>query len=81
MINDLKVELLLKQGIDLEISLKALAEIVRLGTDPIFGARPLQRKINEIIKAEIANLILANKISRGQKIFIDCEENFEFQII
>jgi len=81
MINDLKAELLLKHGIDLEISLKALAEIVRLGTDPIFGARPLQRRINEIIKAELANLILANKISRGQKIFIDFEENFKFQII
>lgn len=80
MINDLKAEVLLKQGIDLEVSLKALKEIVRLGTDPIYGARPLQRKINEIIKSEIANLILANKLSRGKKIFVDFEENFKFQI-
>jgi ATP-dependent Clp protease ATP-binding subunit ClpC len=81
MINDFKTELLLKHGIGLEISLKALEEIVRLGTDPIFGARPLQRKIEEIIKAEIANLILANKINRGQKVSIDYSENFQFQII
>jgi ATP-dependent Clp protease ATP-binding subunit ClpC len=78
LINDLKAELLLKQGIDLEVSQKALEEIVRLGTDPIFGARPLNRKINEIIRSEIANLILANKLSRGNKIFVDFDKEFNF---
>ena len=80
MINDLKAEVLLKHGVDLEITPSALKEIVRLGTDPIFGARPLQRKINEIIKSELANLILANKLSRGNKVVIDFEENFKFNI-
>lgn len=80
MINDLKGDILLKHGVDLEISLAALKKIVSLGTDPIFGARPLQRKINEIIKSEIANLILANKVSRGNKIFIDFNEEFKFVI-
>jgi ATP-dependent Clp protease ATP-binding subunit ClpC len=80
LINDLKAELLLKQGIDLEVSQKALEEIVRLGTDPIFGARPLNRKINEIIRSEIANLILANKLSRGNKIFIDFDQEFKFSL-
>jgi len=80
LINDLKAELLLKHGIDLKISDRAVAEIVRLGTDPIFGARPLNRKINEIIRAEIANLILANKLSRGNKILIDFNQEFKFSI-
>jgi ATP-dependent Clp protease ATP-binding subunit ClpC len=80
MIDDLKAELLLKHGIDLEVSQKALEEIVRLGTDPIFGARPLNRKINEIIKSEIANLILANKLSRGNKIFVDFDQEFKFSL-
>jgi ATP-dependent Clp protease ATP-binding subunit ClpC len=80
LINDLKAELLLKQGIDLEVSQKALEEIVRLGTDPIFGARPLNRKINEIIRSEIANLILANKLSRGNKIFVDFDQEFKFSL-
>jgi len=78
MLDDLKSELLLKHGIDLEISAKALEEIVRLGTDPIFGARPLNRKINEIIRSEIANLMLANKLSRGNKIFVDFDQEFKF---
>ncbi len=81
MINDLKTDVLLKHGIDLEISETALKEIVRLGTDPIYGARPLKRKIEEIIKGEIANLLLSNKISRGQKIFVDFETEFIFRIV
>jgi ATP-dependent Clp protease ATP-binding subunit ClpC len=80
MIDDLKAELLLKHGIDLEVSQKALEEIVRLGTDPIFGARPLNRKIDEIIRSEIANLILANKLSRGNKIFVDFDQEFKFSL-
>ena len=78
MLGDLKAELLLKHGVDLEVSVKALEEIVRLGTDPIFGARPLNRKINEIIRSEIANLMLANKLSRGNKIFVDFDQEFKF---
>ncbi len=81
MIDDLRAEVLLKHGFNLEVSEKALKEIVHLGTDPIYGARPLKRKIEEIIKNEIANLILANKISRGNKIFVDFEETFNFQIL
>ncbi len=80
MIKDLQAEILLKHGVDLIISLPALKEIVRLGTDPIYGARPLQRKINEIIRSEIANLILANKLSRGNKIIINFDQNFDFKV-
>ncbi len=81
LIKDLQAEVLLKHGIDLNVSEKALKEIVRLGTDPIFGARPLKRKIDEILKSEIANLILANKLNRGQKIFVDFDQEFKFLVI
>lgn len=80
MINDLKAEILLKHGIDLSVSEQALKEIVRLGTDPVYGARPLLRKINEIIKSELANLILANKLKRGNKVKISFKEKFDFQL-
>lgn len=80
MIDDLKNDVLLKHGVSLELSETALKEIVRLGTDPIYGARPLKRKIEEIIKNEIANLILAERISRGNKIFIDFDNIFKFTI-
>ena len=80
LIKDLAVEVLLKHGIEISVSENALKEIVRLGTDPIYGARPLKRKIDEIIKNELANLILANKISRGNKISIDFDKEFKFII-
>jgi ATP-dependent Clp protease ATP-binding subunit ClpE len=81
LIEDLKSELLLEHGISLEITDKAKEELVKLGTDPIFGARPLNRKINEILKSEIANFILADKIKRGNKILVDYKNNFEFIVI
>jgi ATP-dependent Clp protease ATP-binding subunit ClpC len=80
MINELRNDILLKHGIDLELSERALKEIVHLGTDPIYGARPLKRKIEEIIKNEIANLILAERVSRGNKIFVDFDNIFKFII-
>lgn len=79
-LNDFKNDLVLKHGIDLEVSENALKEIVKLGTDPIYGARPLKRKIDEILKSEIANIILGEKIKRGQKIYVDFKENFVFEV-
>jgi ATP-dependent Clp protease ATP-binding subunit ClpC len=80
MVEELKAEILLKHGIDLNVSNSALKEIVRLGVDPIYGARPLLRKIDEIIKSEIANLILANKLKRGDKISVNFNTQFQFNI-
>ncbi|MCS7200624.1 MAG: AAA family ATPase [Patescibacteria group bacterium] len=81
MIGDFKAEILLKHGIDLNVSEVALREIVRLGTDPIYGARPLLRKIDQIVKTEIANLILANKLKRGDRIDVDFSNNqFNFLV-
>ncbi|MER3570318.1 MAG: hypothetical protein C4348_01810 [Patescibacteria group bacterium] len=79
--NDLKTELLMKHGIELEISEKALEEIVKRGTDPIFGARPLKRKIEEIVKARLAEMILKEEIKRGMKVFIDFEDDFQFKVL
>ncbi|GIW65140.1 MAG: hypothetical protein KatS3mg093_119 [Candidatus Parcubacteria bacterium] len=80
MIDELKAEIVLKHGVDLTVSISALKELVRLGTDPVYGARPLLRKIDELIKSEIANLILANKLKRGNKINVDFNNQFQFYI-
>lgn len=81
MLNDLKTEVLLKHGIDMEIDNLAIEELVKRGTDPIFGARPLKRKIDELIKNKLADLILQEKIRRGDKLKITYNNDFEFQIL
>lgn len=53
------------QGIILTFSEAAVKEIARLGYDPAFGARPLQRVIEEKLRAPLAEKILKKEIRRG----------------
>jgi len=45
----------------LDISSEALAEIARAGFDPVFGARPLKRAIQQRIENPLAKLILEGR--------------------
>ncbi|OZI71174.1 ATP-dependent chaperone ClpB [Bordetella genomosp. 12] len=51
-------ERLEKQEMQLEVTDAALAEIARVGFDPVFGARPLKRAIQQQIENPVAKLIL-----------------------
>jgi len=56
------------QGIILDFDPAAIAEIMKLGYDPAFGARPLRRVIEEKIRAPLAEAILARKIQKDAKV-------------
>jgi ATPases with chaperone activity, ATP-binding subunit len=45
----------------LDVSSEALAEIAREGFDPVFGARPLKRAIQQRIENPLAKLILEGR--------------------
>ena len=45
----------------LDVSSEALAEIARAGFDPVFGARPLKRAIQQRIENPLAKLILEGR--------------------
>jgi ATP-dependent Clp protease ATP-binding subunit ClpB len=47
-----------KQEMRLDISDTALAELARAGFDPVFGARPLKRAIQQKVENPVAKLIL-----------------------
>ena len=47
-----------KQEMRLDISDTALAELARTGFDPVFGARPLKRAIQQKVENPVAKLIL-----------------------
>ncbi len=47
-----------KQEMRLDISDAALAELARTGFDPVFGARPLKRAIQQKVENPVAKLIL-----------------------
>jgi ATP-dependent Clp protease ATP-binding subunit ClpB len=68
-----------KAGIMLECSDAALDEIARLGYDPIYGARPLKRVIQQQLQNELARELLAGRFPEGSNVRIDfVQDGFTF---
>lgn len=62
---------LLQKGIHLEITPAALEELATSGFDPLFGARPMRRVIQEQIDDALAKYLLSGKISRRDVVVFD----------
>ena len=71
---------LAQMDMELDVSPEALAELAKVGFDPVFGARPLKRAIQQRIENPVAKLILQGKF--GPKdvvpVQVDAEGNFQF---
>ena len=55
-------------GFELEVSDKALELIAQVGFDPVYGARPLKRAIQQSVENPLAKAILAGKVNPDKKI-------------
>jgi len=62
---------LAQQDMALEVSASALAELARGGFDPVFGARPLKRAIQQNLENPIAKLILQGKFGPKDVVPVD----------
>jgi ATP-dependent Clp protease ATP-binding subunit ClpB len=45
-----------------------------VGFDPVFGARPLKRAIQQYVENPLAQAILANKIDANSTLLLDCQD-------
>ena len=52
---------LLKMDLTLEVSEPAIAELAKVGFDPVFGARPLKRAIQQRIENPLSKLLLEGR--------------------
>ncbi|MFN3298388.1 hypothetical protein, partial [Caldimonas sp.] len=66
-----------KMDMRLEVSPEALAELAKVGFDPVFGARPLKRAIQHRIENPVARLILEGRFGPKDVIPVGVE-NGEF---
>ncbi|MDZ7591207.1 MAG: ATP-dependent chaperone ClpB [Rubrivivax sp.] len=66
-----------KLEMKLDVSPAALAELAKVGFDPVFGARPLKRAIQQRIENPVSKLILQGKFGPKSVIPVDLE-NGEF---
>jgi ATP-dependent Clp protease ATP-binding subunit ClpB len=60
-----------EQRIELELSDPAREFLVERGYDPVYGARPLKRAIQEYLLNPLAQEILAGRVLPGSRVFVD----------
>jgi ATP-dependent Clp protease ATP-binding subunit ClpB len=72
---------LAEMNIELELTDYALEQLGIMGYDPVFGARPVKRIIQQKIENNLANLILAKKIIPNSKVTIEfSNDEFKFTV-
>ncbi len=68
-----------KMDMKLDVSPEALAEIAKVGFDPVFGARPLKRAIQQRIENPVARLVLEGRFGPKDVVPVDFKDGeFEF---
>ena len=72
---DLLNRRLADNGLSVSLSGPALDQLARAGFDPVYGARPLRRAIQEQIENPLAREVLAGNFPPGTAIAIDLGEN------
>jgi ATP-dependent Clp protease ATP-binding subunit ClpA len=77
-VNELN-ELLSDKAIRIRLTESAADYLSEIGYDPKMGARPLARKINDLIKVPLSKKILFENIPRLSTIVVDCaDKTFSF---
>lgn len=76
-INELN-ELLSERAVRVRLTEAAVEELARVGYDSKMGARPLARKINDLIKVPLSKKILFEQVNPNSVIEIDYQDSFTF---
>lgn len=64
-----------QHNISVELSKQAVDFIAKAGFDPIYGARPLKRAVQQYLENPLAQDILRGKFMPGDKIKVSCKDN------
>jgi ATP-dependent Clp protease ATP-binding subunit ClpB len=67
------IERLAHMDLSMEVSKAALAELAKVGFDPIFGARPLKRAIQQRIENPLSKLLLEGKFGPKDTIAVSVD--------
>jgi ATP-dependent Clp protease ATP-binding subunit ClpB len=72
---DQLIQKMAKQQIDISFTDDAIIEIGKLGYDPVYGARPIRRAIQNYIEDLLADKLLANELLPNIHYVIDFQDN------
>jgi ATP-dependent Clp protease ATP-binding subunit ClpA len=68
-------DLLSDRGVEVVPTESLIDHIIATGVDPKMGARPLSRKVNDLIKLPLSKKLLFEEIPTGQKLLLDWVNN------
>ncbi len=66
-LNDLLVKLK-EKGYLVDLSPELISELAKRGYDPVLGARPLRRLIQDTLESNLSKMILEDKLKKGEKL-------------
>lgn len=78
-LNDVSIGLI-EKGITLEVTDRAKEWLAEKGYDPLFGARPVRRLIQDSIEDKLSDYLLAGELSPGDTAVIDINDEDETTI-
>ena len=62
---------LAERRLTIELTPEARRYLVRVGYDPVYGARPLKRAIQKHLETPLALLLVGGKVRDGEKVTVD----------
>jgi ATP-dependent Clp protease ATP-binding subunit ClpB len=65
---------LVDRRISLDVSDSAKRHLVKVGYDPIYGARPLKRAVQRELETQLGRKILGGEVKDGDRVFVDYDE-------
>lgn len=71
-LSDLRLTLALKK-VDLNYTDEVVRHLADKGFDPVYGARPIARKIDQLIKSQLVDELLFGKLKTGGRINVSLE--------
>ncbi len=64
-------KMLADQGYQVEFGDDVIREIARKGYDPVLGARPMKRVIQDTLESKLSKMILNNELKKGETTHLD----------
>jgi len=64
---------LASQQVDLQLSDDAMRYLAQEGYDPVYGARPMKRFIQQVMETPLARLLVSGEASVGSTVNVDCD--------
>lgn len=71
-----------KKNVDLQVSELALKQLLKRGYDPVYGARPIGRALDESLKKPLVDELLFGRLTNGGQVLVDyVNESFTFEFL